>query len=148
LRDGNGPVLLTILSMPLGLFEGLSFRMGVPSDLGEQLSFQLLKLVLDVADVALRIVETQLLAEWRVFMKCARGEAQIFVRGDLGGTFGGMSPFPPRATGRYASVACAQPRFDGMINGFNFFKTNNHDRLSAWFQGGSVACKQSVIPSF
>ena len=148
MRDGNGPVLLTIFSMPLGLLEGLSLRMGVPSDLGEQLSFQLLKLVLDVADVALRIVETQLLAEWGVFMKCARGEARLFVRGDLGGTFGGMSPFPPRATGRYASVACAPPRFDGMINGFNFFETNNHDRLSAWFQGGSVACKQSVIPSF
>lgn len=86
LRDGNGIVRLNTFPIPLSLLEGLSLRMDVPSGLGEQLSFQLPKLTLDVADVALRIVETQLLAEWGVFMKCPRGEARLSVRGDLGGT--------------------------------------------------------------
>ena len=148
MRDGNGTVLLTTFSRPLRFLEGLSFRVGVRSRRGEEFSYQLLKLVLDVPDVALWSVEMELLAEWGLFFECVRGEARLSVRGDFGGTFGGISPVSLRAIGRKPSISCLPSTADGMINGFNSFEISNHDRLSTSFRGECVGCKQSAIPPF
>lgn len=127
LRDGIGTDRGTTFSRPLKLREGLSLSTGVRSGRGDEPSLQLPKLCPDVVDDALGMVGTELLAEWGDFLECIRGDALLSVRGDFGGTFGGVSPTGLRAIDCSGFGSCSG-RVDGIISGFNSFEARSQDR--------------------
>ena len=83
-------------------------------------------LLLDVDDVALRIEDTELFDECGVLI---RGEARLSVRGDFGGTSGGIALKPSNVSGLSAWRNASGPTTLGMINGLRSFCVSTVDLL-------------------
>ena len=110
---------------------------------------KLRKLLFDVADVVLVLVEKELSAVFAGLREFARGEALLSVLGDFGGTFGGTSSTSPRLIMRVGTDFGLASAVEGITNGFNALDSSSSDRLSTSFLGGWSGLKRvPVTPLF